>query len=467
MAVSRLQAAVTRALTNSRTTQKQTGKDVLSSRDVQRIVDAAKEDGVSAEDVGLVVSEVSKALVDDKIDLSTDTRKKNFNKLFDKLAAFQTVPVETGGHKQAGSVNWVDAFAASKADNKPTQAVDVDLVGGAAAFERIANKLLKARVKDGSGPSVVDLDKALATANPEQVELMKAFYADVVASGMPATRNNVIAVLDSRIDVLQRADVDKNGALSPAERKTLQSIGTMATELAAELAGREPVPAAAKHVFGDATGAKLKGIIKGVAAAHKELTYSYARTILFSELHNDDGKVDGFYTDRVIETTGTPRNMKLQRMNTEHTFPKSHGVKQLAAMSDLHHLFPTDDLTNGKRASHPFGEVVGRIEFQKDDSKLGHDQNGRTVFEPPDDKKGAIARALMYVATVYDLDINDVGGGALMQAWSDAHPPTAEEVDRNAAVSKHQGNRNPFVDHPDLVGRVLKDAQAMESGAAV
>ncbi|MCP4502095.1 MAG: hypothetical protein GY822_19225 [Deltaproteobacteria bacterium] len=60
-------------------------------------------------------------------------------------------------------------------------------------------------------------------------------------------------------------------------------------------------------------------------------------------------------------------------MNTEHTFPKSHGVKVLAALSDLHHLFPTDDETNGRRASHPFGNVTGKVKFSKDESRLGND----------------------------------------------------------------------------------------------
>jgi|GEM_PF-1104370 len=465
MAATRLQAAVTRALTNSRTTQKRLGKDVLSSADVGRIVDAAKEDGVSADDVKLIVSEVQRALASDKLDVSTATRQKNFNKLFDKLAAYQTIPVDTEGHTQTGAVNWMDALLNAKTPDAPSAPVQVDVVAGAAAFERIANRLLRSRSRNADGVSVASLEVAMDKATPQQKPLLQAFFDDVVKDGQLPTRDHIIQVLDTRIDTLQKADVDDSGALSAAERKTLDAVGGLAADLAKTLAAQEPVEAAAKHVFGDATGDELKGIIKNVAAEHKELSYSYARTILFSELHNDDGKVDGFYTDRTIETTGTPRNMQEQRMNTEHTFPKSKGVKNTPALSDLHHLFPTDDLTNGMRASHPFGEVTTNVEYQKDNSKLGLDANGKLVFEPPEEAKGAIARALMYVATVYDLNIDDVGGAALMQSWNAAHPPTDDEVARNAAISKHQGNRNPFVDHPDLVDRVASPGPDA-SGAA-
>ncbi len=329
-------------------------------------------------------------------------------------------------------------------------------MSAAAAYERVANILYGSRVRPPQGgPGVVSLPAALEKATPAQKTAVEAFYNDLVATGEPATRGAVTKLLDERIAGLHAADTDKSGALSPAELKGLDKVGDLAADLAKALAAREPVAAAAAHVFGTATGEDLAAIVRNVAAEHTTLSYSYARTILFSELHNDDGKVDGIYTDRTISTTGTPRNMDEQRMNTEHTFPKSKGVKLLAALSDLHHLFPTDDETNGSRVSHPFGIVTGEVTFSKDDSKLGYEVNGQLVFEPPDEAKGAIARALTYVATVYELDINDVGGADLVNKWNTDHPVTDEEVARNAAVSKHQGNRNPFVDHPDLVGRVF------------
>lgn len=334
---------------------------------------------------------------------------------------------------------------------------DTPVSHGAAAYERVANILMTSYEKfDDGRPDLLSLDIALERAGRE-APLLRAFYAEVAAAG-PVDRAHIVAALDARIATLAAADVDQSGGISKAERATLDAMGDLATTLADALRTREPVAAAAAHVFGDKHGEALKAAIRDVSAAHEELTYSYARTVLFSELHNQAGEVGDLYSPRTIETTGTPRNLAVQKMNTEHTFPKSRGVKDLPALSDLHHLFPTDQETNGKRASHPYGVVTGHIEFEKADSKLGQDAQGNLVFEPPDKSKGAIARALMYVATVYDLDIDDVGGAELLRAWNTAHPPTHGERARNAAISKHQGNRNPFVDLPELADRAFGPA---------
>ncbi|MCP4502094.1 MAG: hypothetical protein GY822_19220 [Deltaproteobacteria bacterium] len=282
---------MTRAHTNSRRTQKESGKDILSGRDVKRIVDAAKEDGVTPDEVKLIVDQVGLALNDDKLELGTSTRQRNFNKLFDTLANYQNIPVETQGHaSKSGDVNWINALTTPKdegetePDKVPTE---ISLVGGVAAYERVANLLATSRRRPAEGgPSVVNLDVALEKASPAQQEAVKAFYEDVTANGQPATRDNFFALLDSRIAGLQMADVDGNSVLSAAELKGLDKVGSLAADLAKALEAREPVAAAAAHVFGEATGAELGGIIRDVSAEHKELSYSYARTVLFSELHN-------------------------------------------------------------------------------------------------------------------------------------------------------------------------------------
>ncbi len=453
-----LQAALTRALTNSRRTQKESGKDVLSRTDAQRILHAAAADGITADEAKLIVDQVAAAIHTDKLELDTARRRNAVDKLFATLAQHQPAAVaQAAGGKPAGAMGWLDLVIAEKTDPaRPVASLDVDVQQGIAAYERIANILVQSRERPADGSAaVVDFARALALADERQRPAVEAFHQDLVAEGVPLTWEAVTGWLDNEIASLRGLDADHDQLLSVDERLGLDAVGHLAVDLAQALAAQDPVPAAAAHVFGDATGPALQAKIRSlVQETHRELDYSYARTVLFSQLHNAAGQVKDVYTDRTIETSGTPRRMTEQQMNTEHVFPKARGVGDIAALSDLHHLLPADVETNGKRGNHPFGVVVGTPVFEKGGSKLGYDRDGGLVFEPPEDIKGAIARALMYVHTVYKLDIDDVGGKALLQQWNADHPPTAEEVARNAAISKHQGNRNPFVDHPGLVDRV-------------
>lgn len=196
----------------------------------------------------------------------------------------------------------------------------------------------------------------------------------------------------------------------------------------------------------------LKLAIRHNGAEHLVLSYTSARQALFSILDNERGIVTGVYTGRDVHVHGIPDADVNEKMNTEHTWPRSHGVNHTDAASDLHHLFPTDTDANSHRANLPFGEVV-EVQWQKGGSKLGLDAEGCTVFEPPDGHKGNVARALFYVSTVYNLPI-DTAEEAVLRRWNRADPVDGHERSRNSAIADVQGNRNPFVDDPRLVGRI-------------
>ena len=109
------------------------------------------------------------------------------------------------------------------------------------------------------------------------------------------------------------------------------------------------------------------------------------------------------------------------------------------------HLFPAVSTVNSKRGSKPFGDCNG---------------NGRewrvcsNGFEPPHVHKGTIARAMFYVAVAYDLDI-DPKQEATLRAWAKAFPVTNSERVRAHRVYLVQGNRNPFIDHPEWIDLIL------------
>ncbi len=145
-------------------------------------------------------------------------------------------------------------------------------------------------------------------------------------------------------------------------------------------------------------------------------------------------------------------------VNMEHTWPQSHFTRRFATdlqKSDMHHLFPTDSQLNAIRGNNPFGEVSRDSKVLKcNASRYGiGTSGGREVFEPPQDHKGNVARALFYFSTRYDLSI-DQNEERVLRKWNDEDPIDEVEYNRNEEIYKLQGNRNPFIDHNDLVDLV-------------
>jgi deoxyribonuclease I len=199
-------------------------------------------------------------------------------------------------------------------------------------------------------------------------------------------------------------------------------------------------------------GLKDKALIQALhdaVAKHKDIGYSQARKVIFTALDNHEGKVKCVYTGRELRTDKIPNSSD---MNVEHTWPQSKGATG-AAKSDLHHLFPTDSKANSQRSSYPFGEVQKVKWSSPSGAKLGTDAQGRTVFEPPPEHKGNVARALFYFSTVYGKQI-PAAEEAVLKKWNVQDKVDAAELTRNGAIEKYQGNRNPFVDDASLAQRI-------------
>lgn len=175
--------------------------------------------------------------------------------------------------------------------------------------------------------------------------------------------------------------------------------------------------------------------------------------------------------------------------NREHVVPQSLFNESLPQKGDRHHLFLTDGRVNQERSSYPFGETDATNGFsgisnsEKALGKLGTSTGNftGTVYEPDDEYKGDIARAIMYMAIRYATSSEcRVGTGtpntypvtawggqmfsnnlstnyglsnaavAVYMAWHRADQPSATEIARNNGVEALQGNRNPFIDYPEL-----------------
>lgn len=160
-------------------------------------------------------------------------------------------------------------------------------------------------------------------------------------------------------------------------------------------------------------------------------------------------------------------------MNREHCFPKSWwgGGTSTPAYVDLFHLYPSEAKANQAKSNYPLGEVVTST-FDNGVVKVGYATTGQgggaqKVFEPNEEYIGDFARTYFYVVTCYQnlkwdskymfmLEQNDYPtlkpwAVDLLLKWHRADPVSQKEVDRNEAVYGFQGNRNPFIDHPELV----------------
>lgn len=169
--------------------------------------------------------------------------------------------------------------------------------------------------------------------------------------------------------------------------------------------------------------------------------------------------------------------------NREHTLPQSVWASAYPMYSDAHFVLPTDGKVNGVRDNYPYGKVNIASWTSTNGSKLGSNLNSGyssgyigTVFEPLDEFKGDIARCLLYFATRYEDQISvwnySMFNGTSNQVftntfinilinWNNLDPVSPYEIAKNNAVYTFQGNRNPYIDHPEYVCRVWADACAL------
>ena len=159
--------------------------------------------------------------------------------------------------------------------------------------------------------------------------------------------------------------------------------------------------------------------------------------------------------------------------NREHVIPQSFFNSASPMVSDIHFIRPTDGKVNGMRSNYPFGTVSSPSFTSKNGSKLGSSSSTGytgTVFEPIDEFKGDIARMIFYFVTRYESKLSTFTSGGMLGnttypglqtwelnvllAWAAQDPVSPSEIERNNASYVYQGNRNPYIDHPEWVQAV-------------
>lgn len=159
--------------------------------------------------------------------------------------------------------------------------------------------------------------------------------------------------------------------------------------------------------------------------------------------------------------------------NREHIYSQSFFNSYYPMYSDLHFILPADARVNQRRSNYPFANVGNAAFTSLNGTKVGPsatENYTNTVTEPIDEFKGDVARMLMYVAVRYENllpffqhenvrnPIDSLSEKSfkdwyipLLLSWNQLDPVSQKEIERNNAVYAIQGNRNPFIDHPEWV----------------
>ena len=245
-----------------------------------------------------------------------------------------------------------------------------------------------------------------------------------------------------------------------------------------------------KEGYYDAMNGKSKEALKAAAKScvqsHTRLEYyplpnNWRYTDTYPDTYNGSIRWWEMYSNNIYlikNGQSATSSFSANKMQREHSVPKSwwkyNGeVEYTPAYTDLWNLYPSDGPANQAKSNYPFGEVAaGKATFDNGLTLVGPPAPGfgggsAMVFEPGDEYKGDFARTIFYMATVYDdlpwvtttsYNMFQQNSWPTLKAWAyqtllEWHrddPVSQKEIDRNNAVETQQGNRNPFIDFPNL-----------------
>lgn len=224
-------------------------------------------------------------------------------------------------------------------------------------------------------------------------------------------------------------------------------------------------------------GAELKTAVHNLVKKAQVLEYGSGKGHTWEGFYKTDRNEDNSVVDRYSNDVRyfTSTSSAVGGMNIEHSFPKSWwGGAKTQAYKDLYNLMPSETKINSAKGNYPMGEVVN-ASTDNGCTKVGSGSNGYKLWEPADKWKGDFARGYMYMATAYQ-DYTWQGESASRILTTGDYPTLQEwaytlyikwakednvdkiEVRRNNEVSKMQGNRNPFVDFPNLMEYIWGDS---------
>lgn len=243
----------------------------------------------------------------------------------------------------------------------------------------------------------------------------------------------------------------------------------------------------------------LKSSLHNIIKDHTRIPYTSSSLDTWDvlELAGEDvdnsNKIIAIYKNSDYTKVGGGNN----NYNREHSWPKSYGFPDDNSgnypYTDLHHLFLANSSYNSSRSNKPFDICVSGCTEKATDVNNGRGGSGQSnftksgVWDVWQARQGDVARALFYMAVRYeggvhgitgrsepDLELTDnlslisgsqtgsnesqayMGLLSVLITWHNSDPVDIYEHQHNEAVENGQGNRNPFVDHPEWVRCVFE-----------
>ena len=246
-----------------------------------------------------------------------------------------------------------------------------------------------------------------------------------------------------------------------------------------------PAAQTQQDIFPDQSGAEL---LASVRSSYRPSSINGDNDDLYSTVERTTvGGQSGVvcvYTGLFVPFDGNPSSDPSQDVgngfaqngegiNQEHTWPQS--LLDSFGKRDFHNLFPTQVGVNSDRGNDRFAEIPdaqatrwyrGAPPYTQTSTPTANLDEYSEIrsgisFEPREDHKGNVARALFYMAAVHNTQTNgdfpfDATDRRTLYDWHYADPITAEDQARSERVAQFQsGKDNPFVLDSTLIRRAF------------
>lgn len=244
----------------------------------------------------------------------------------------------------------------------------------------------------------------------------------------------------------------------------------------------------------------LRTSLHNIIDDHQRFPYTSSSTDTWDILEQADQDPDN--SNNVIDIYLNASYQKVgggnSNYNREHSWPKSYGFPKdgsdNSAYTDTHHLFIANSNYNSSRSNKPYDNCTSGCDervTQANNNRGGTSSESNLtttgVWQTWSGRKGDVARALLYMDVRYEGGTHSVTGNAepdliltddrnlitnssqgtnlsvaymglksVLIQWHKEDPVDDFERRHNDAVYSFQGNRNPFIDHPEYVACVFE-----------